>query len=303
MTTESQPGSEASNALAASPPAVPKSSSSWKRGILAGVLSLFFSGMGQLYNRQPRRALLFGAIAYLPTALMAHTRVLLAFPTMIATLLVGLVWKLFVVGDAVRANIKEIKPESEVPVPKVTYPLLVVVLLAVAIASPSIDSIKRDTGFSAFRVPSHSMCPTICVGERIVADLKAYASHPPQRGDLIMMANSSVEGLLIKRVIGLPGDIVSPGPNGSVVVNGRTFSPPSQSCAPAAFKRRDSSDDIRFYETTVPEGTYFIVGDNLGESFDSRSPEFGAATPSMVRGKPLYLYWSSKLSRVGCQLH
>jgi hypothetical protein len=43
-----------------------------------------------------------------------------------------------------------------------------------------------------------------------------------------------------------------------------------------------------------------MIGDNLGNSFDSRIPEFGLVPLDEIRGRPLFLYWSSKLSRIGC---
>jgi hypothetical protein len=45
-----------------------------------------------------------------------------------------------------------------------------------------------------------------------------------------------------------------------------------------------------------------VVGDNLANSFDSRTPEFGPVRADMIRGKPLYLYWSPDLHRIGCTL-
>jgi hypothetical protein len=53
----------------------------------------------------------------------------------------------------------------------------------------------------------------------------------------------------------------------------------------------------------VQEGTFFVVGDNLDQSFDSRVPEFGNVTLDMLRGKPLYFYWSPGRSRIACSLH
>jgi type IV secretory pathway protease TraF len=52
----------------------------------------------------------------------------------------------------------------------------------------------------------------------------------------------------------------------------------------------------------VAEGNYFVVGDNLQSSFDSRVGGFGPVTASMIRGKPLFLYWSPMHSRIGCAL-
>jgi Signal peptidase, peptidase S26 len=67
------------------------------------------------------------------------------------------------------------------------------------------------TSFAAFKVPSASMCPTICSGERIVADLGAYRSKSPERGALVLLQHRFSPALCIKRVVGLPGDIVGPG--------------------------------------------------------------------------------------------
>jgi type IV secretory pathway protease TraF len=51
-----------------------------------------------------------------------------------------------------------------------------------------------------------------------------------------------------------------------------------------------------------PQGTFFVVGDNLANSFDSRIPEFGPVSADMIRGKPLFLYWSPNLRHIGCPL-
>jgi signal peptidase I len=269
--------------------------------VLAGVLSLFFSGMGQLYNRQPRKALLLGVLGHFAGVLLEHTRILLSFATMVAFLLVAIAWRLFVVADAAYVAAKGKKPEAPIPLPKILYPVLVV-LLVVAAAFPLARTIRERSGFSAFRIPSVSMCPTICIGDRVIVDMNAHRSQPVQRGDLIVFKHASSEALFIKRVIGLPGDVVSPGPNGAVLVNGQPFRPP-QSCPPPMWTKPESADYIEFQETRVAEGNYFVVGDNLQFSLDSRTPAFGPVTASMIRGKPLFLYWSPTHTRIGCALH
>lgn len=97
-------------------------------------------------------------------------------------------------------------------------------------------------------------------------------------------------------------DTVGPGPGGPVFVNGQRFHAPA-SCGPPLSQTEDRADYSAFQSTTVPEGAFFVVGDNLANSFDSRIPEFGRVTADTVRGKPLYVYWSSGKSRIGCKLH
>jgi len=55
-------------------------------------------------------------------------------------------------------------------------------------------------------------------------------------------------------------------------------------------------------QTKVPEDSFFVIGDNLEHSLDSRFPEFGLVASNQLRGKALFLYWSSRESRIGCPI-
>lgn len=280
-------------------PGVPKSFSHWKHATLAGVLSLFFSGMGQLYNRQPRKAFVFALVTHLFGATLGHTRVLLTFPTMVVILLIILAWKIFVVAEASYAAATAKKPESSVPLPGLTYTVLVALVLAGNLI-PTSDMVKEESGFSSFVVRSRSMCPTICIGDRVVADVHAYRAHPPQPGDIILMKHASCDALFLK-VVGLPGDVLAPGHSGTILVNGQPFHLPAP-CNTLTWEKSAPNDYSDFQATKVPEGTFFVIGDNLTDSYDSRIPEFGPVTLDMIRGKPLFLYWSPNHSRIGCSL-
>ncbi|SRR6266404_867195 len=279
----------------------PRDRSLWKKATLASVLSLVFPGTGQLFNRQPRKSFILALISFLFGVLMLKTRLLFTFSTMVATATAAAIWKLLVAAEAGYTAALVKKPESPVPGPRFTYTFLTVIFVA-AVFIPGSDQLKSEAGFAAFKIASASMCPTICLGERIVADMHAYKSKPLQRGDLILIKHPSSEGLFVKRVIAVAGDTVTPGPSLSIIVNGQPFNPPAP-CGKPILKTKDSADYSMFQSTTVPAGSLFVVGDNVGYSFDSRIPEFGSTTPDMVRGKPLFLYWSPSISRIGCSLH
>ena len=269
-----------------------------KKVALAGFFSLLIAGMGQLYNRQPRKALWMGLTIPILLALVAQTRILFSFTTMVAffTILIG--WRLFIAAEASYTAWTAKKQETAFPHPRLAYPLVAVVLLVAALY-PSYDEVKRWSAFAAFKVPSASMCPTICLGERIVADMGAYKSKSPQRGDLVLVKHGSFPGLLIKRVIGVPGDIVAPGPNGTIIINGEQLGLP-KACGIPIQQQYDLANYPMFKSTKVAEGAFFVIGDNLSNSFDSRIPEFGPVLSDQVRGKPRYLYWSPDHSRIGC---
>jgi signal peptidase I len=277
-----------------------KTPSRRRKAALAGFLSLFFSGAGQLYNRQPWKALFFALPD--PLFLLAMREALLrSFGGLVVFFIVTLGWKFFVVAEAAYTASRAAVPARMLSHPRLTYILAATVVLSIPTFRLffSIDQIKRWAGIGAFRVPSSSMCPTICEGERIFADMKAYDSKPPERGDLVLIWRGTVQQIFIKRVIGIAGDVVAPGPNGTILLNGNplTFPPVCGSPVP---QQKNAADYPEWGATVVPDGTYFVIGDNLGASYDSRIPQFGPVTPADVRGKPLYLYWSPDHSRIGC---
>jgi signal peptidase I len=272
----------------------------WERITAAALLSLIFSGMGQLFNRHPRKAFWLALISHLFGATLAHTHVLLAFGTMLGMLAVMLAWKLFVVWEAGYSAAKLNKPETPISLPWLTYPVLAAAIIAGTVL-PTVDRLKEESGFAAFRITSRSMCPTICIGDRVAADMHAFRAQLPTRGELVLLKRASSEPLFVKRVVALPGDTVAPGPDNSVLVNGQAFHL-AFTCASPDWTIAAPADYSGFEPTKIPEGNYFVVGDNTGDSFDSRLPEFGPVTADMIRGKPLFLYWSPTHSRIGCKL-
>ncbi len=275
-----------------------KPASRWKKATLAGILSLLIPGMGQLVNRQPRKALVLGLMMYALRLLQVHTQWMLAFGTMMGMMAAALALQLGVAAEAAYSAGRGKKEETAIPLAKVSYVAIAILLLA-GVIFPTTDQAIRESGFGAFRVASGSMCPTICEGERVVANRKAYQSAEPQRGDVILVKHTPSEGPFLKRIIGLPGDVITQGPEGTVLVNGTAFHPPVP-CGKPLWKGPSPLACPMCGTVTIKPGEYFVVGDDLGNSFDSRYKEFGPVTRELLVGKVLFIAWSASRSRIGC---
>lgn len=136
----------------------------------------------------------------------------------------------------------------------------------------------------AFFIPSSSMVSTLNVGDRVLVNKVSYRVHDVNRGDIIVFERPAGEadgGItdLIKRVVGLPGDTVE-GQNGQVLVNGQPLAEPYLD---------EGVVTTDFPPTEVPEGHLFMMGDNRGDSRDSRF--FGPIDESTIVGRAFFRVW------------
>ncbi|HYB60364.1 MAG TPA: signal peptidase I [Methylomirabilota bacterium] len=139
-----------------------------------------------------------------------------------------------------------------------------------------------------FRIGSESMEPTVHEGEDVLVQLDAYATHSPQRGDLVTFLVPNGSAISLKRVIAIGGDTISGTPD-NTIVNGRELYEPYTFSA--RFGQGDKSSE-GFPEETfgpirIPPNCFFVMGDNREHSFDSRQPSFGCVPLDHVRGKAI----------------
>jgi len=160
--------------------------------------------------------------------------------------------------------------------------------------------IIRTFLFQAFHIPSGSMEDTLLEGDFLFVSKTLYgaeipftggkrlpAIRPPHRGDIIVFRypEDPTEDF-IKRCIGVPGDVIECRDK-VVYVNGEAQDEPYTKHT--QLNRQVPVRD-NFGPYTVPEGKFFMLGDNRENSRDSRY--WGFVDYSQLRGKALFIYWS-----------
>ncbi|HEX3267264.1 MAG TPA: signal peptidase I [Gaiellaceae bacterium] len=151
-----------------------------------------------------------------------------------------------------------------------------------------------------YRIPSSSMEPTLhcarpgqgCearLSDRVLANRFIYHFRNPHRGEIVVFNTPraaqdmcGASGTFVKRLIGLPGETVTENQGGFVYIDGRKLNEPY------------IKPDRRLHDSTtgtwkVPQGSYFFMGDNRGESCDSR--RWGSVPRKNLIGKVFATYW------------
>lgn len=130
-------------------------------------------------------------------------------------------------------------------------------------------------------VPTESMMETIKPKSRLIANRLHYLISRPARGDIVVFRYPDDEKtLFVKRVIGLPGETVE-------VIDGEVFINDEKLDEP--YIRQNVSGNFGPYQ--VPQGTYFMMGDNRNSSWDSRYWTNKYVNERKILGKVFVLYY------------
>ena len=153
-----------------------------------------------------------------------------------------------------------------------------------------------EAGLKFYRMPSGSMLPTLYIGDHV---LVVEIPDAPQRGDVMTFRHPKDEStLFLKRVIGIPGDIISYNDK-RLTVNGKKL-PIVEIHQDGLIKYRESLDQTNYFilldpnrdsknlsEVMVPPDHYFFMGDNRDHSNDSRY--WGFVPEANIEGIAIYL--------------
>lgn len=153
-----------------------------------------------------------------------------------------------------------------------------------------IAMIIRTFFVQAFKIPSGSMLDTLQIGDHILVNKLSYLLSDPRHDDIIVFEFPlEPDKDYIKRVIGVPGDRIRI-EDKTVFRNGEKLNPDYTrfeyaSSIPGAVMPRDNVEEF-----TVPEGAFFVMGDNRDASFDGRF--WGFVKKDAIVGRAFIIYWS-----------
>lgn len=188
-------------------------------------------------------------------------------------------------------------PENSKSVKRIIWEYAEAIVTALILAL-----VIRTYVVQAFKIPSGSMEPTLLIGDHILVNKFIYGTEipfsktrvfkvrNPRGGDVIVFEYPRDPSRdFIKRVIGVPGDIIVE-KNKAIYVNGKRTADfftehTDPDLKPAAIDPRDN-----FGPVAVPPGEYFVMGDNRDESYDSRY--WGFVPMKNIKGEAFVIYWS-----------
>lgn len=270
----------------------PAHGNKWRRKVwVAVLLSLLLPGLGQMYNGQLRKGIAFylwtsvAGIFLFAAAGKSQSLVLLA-----AVLLVQFSIQL---AAAIDAGITARRKGGDFRPARYNRPLVYLgtyLILGLLVGQASAYYIRENI-IQAYKIPAASMEPSLLAGDHILVD-KAATNF--SRGDIVVFelpedSHKTNPRDFIKRIVGLPGDDIEIHDK-RLYVNGQPaaelyINHLDPQTIPATVAPRD------FYgPVTVPEGMYFVLGDNRDRSYDSRF--WGFVAEEKVHGGAVQVYWS-----------
>ncbi len=285
--------------------------------IISFILSLVFSGLGQVYNGEIIKGIVFSILIFPIYILIGLTGLISSFNGMILICSVIAIYKLVVAIEAYQTS-KSLNPYELKSINKIGKYLLFI-LFGFIVNWIGVSVGRSLIGYEAFKIPTSSMEPTIIVGDRIMATRISPSNI--EAGDIVTFTKDDGQTYL-SRVIGLPGDKIEI-IGDKAIVNGQTEiweEEEIQNHDLIEYKKYKSKlpngkmfgtfKILSFNGRKLPmqeisnkeqidieEGRIYVLGDNRNNSMDSRM--FGTIPVESIEKKVQYVWWSNEKSRIG----
>lgn len=172
-----------------------------------------------------------------------------------------------------------------------------IVVVVVAITGGFCSLAVKSTIAQAFRCPTGGMMPEFAIGDHFYASRYSFRSAGPSRGDVVVFATpNSPDVDTFRRVVGLPGETVEVRDR-VVLIDNVPIDDPWGYYDETSPGLDPASPRVRYGPVVVPQGEYFMLGDNRYNSVDSRM--YGAVSGGALIGKVMLRYWpAGRISRL-----
>jgi len=241
-----------------------QSKDAWLAVFLAGLIP----GLGHAYLKQWLSSILFfaGSIAVSITVGLRNPIIALLTSVLQGALVSVAFYHVYVSAPVRRERSRR------------TVMLFIAGFISISVVLGAILAIViRQFVAEARYIPSGAMQPTLQVNDRLIINKLAYRFHGPARGDIVVFQppeSLHQNDAFIKRLMGLPGDIVEV-KNGQLYINGEPQTEPYIAAKP----------DYQYGPVTVPPDSYLVLGDNRNNSYDSHNSYWGFVPRQNIIGK------------------
>lgn len=244
-----------------------------KKPWLGALLSYIFPGVGQFYNKQIFKGVVFVGI---------ETILLFAENIYWVVFSFCFVFEIFSISDAYYVSTRTNGSAQSLlaqGTKRQVYTLMGVLFLFGFLTNTYNENIIKGRLIQPYNIPSASMSPTLREKDYILATKYGFSPQNTRRGDVIVFKYPVDKKTdYVKRVIGLPGEKIEIVDN-KVYINGKSLD--------EAYTVYKGSEKYGPY--TVPEGNYFVMGDNRDFSQDSRV--WGPVPVDMIEGRVYKIYY------------
>jgi signal peptidase I len=278
---------------------------------IAFLLSLVLPGLGQIYNGQLKKGILFFGLYLLNPLLFGISRGATYFYGYVFLFLIELIIRAYILFDAIK-NAKRKKFYIPKSYNTWYYQLSIAILMGIVLW---VYDTKSILGIQSFHIPTPSSQPTIQIGDRLIADMQAYKKTQPNYGDIVVFKKEN-DQIYAFRIVGLPKDTVDLVDNIVTINRKQSKSTFIKETTSEEFQVTEFEEEFpngqkhkiykskQPFDTTksnmqdiiVPDNSYYLLGDNRDNAADSRYDGF--VNKSKIVGRIVFSYWGQSTDRI-----